>query len=116
MANFVSPLADACAAIIEFFGIGIITLVAIYGVVSGATRLIRKEVAESVFQDIRQRLGQGILLGLEFLVAADIIHTVAVDLSLDTLGLLAIVLLIRTFLSLTLEVELNGRWPWQGRK
>jgi uncharacterized membrane protein len=58
-------------------------------------------------------LGRGILLGLEFLVAADIIHTVAVELNFNTVGVLALVVLIRTLLSFTLEVELTGRWPWQ---
>jgi uncharacterized membrane protein len=52
-------------------------------------------------------------VGLEFLVAADIIHTVAVDLSFQTVGVLSLIVLIRTFLSFTLEVELTGRWPWQ---
>ena len=66
-----------------------------------------------IFHQFRQRLGRGILLGLEFLVAADIIHTVAVELTLKTVGVLAIIVLIRTFLSFTLEVELTGRWPWQ---
>lgn len=116
MQNFISPLAEGCAAVIELIGTGIITLVALYAVGHAAARLLRKEPPDNVFQDVRQRLGQGILLGLEFLVAADIIHTVAVDLSLATLGLLSVVLLIRTFLSFTLEVELSGRWPWQARK
>jgi uncharacterized membrane protein len=47
------------------------------------------------------------------LVAADIIHTVAVELNFNTVGVLALVVLIRTFLSFTLEVELTGHWPWQ---
>jgi uncharacterized membrane protein len=65
---------------------------------------------------MRQRLGRGILLGLEFLVAADIIHTVAVELSFETVGVLALIVLIRTFLSFTLDVELTGRWPWQEKE
>lgn len=56
------------------------------------------------------------MLGLEFLIAADIIHTVAVELTFETVGVLAVVVLIRTFLSFTLAVELNGRWPWQDKK
>ena len=58
-------------------------------------------------------MGRGILLGLEFLVAADIIHTVAVELTFTTVGVLAVIVLIRTFLSFTLDLELTGRWPWQ---
>ena len=61
----------------------------------------------------RSDLGRAILLGLEFLVAADIVHTVAIEPTLDSLAVLAGIVLIRTFLSFALEVELEGRWPWQ---
>jgi uncharacterized membrane protein len=65
------------------------------------------------YRRLRQDLGQGILLGLEFLVAADIIRTVAVIPTLQGVLLLGLIVLIRTFLSMALEVELEGRWPWQ---
>jgi uncharacterized membrane protein len=61
----------------------------------------------------RQQVGKAILLGLEFLVAADIIRTVAVAPSFRGVGVLALVVAVRTFLSFTLDVELEGRWPWQ---
>lgn len=67
------------------------------------------------FQTLRSSLGRYILLGLEFLVAADIINTVAVEPSLQSLAVLAGIVLIRTFLSFSLEVEIEGRWPWQRR-
>ncbi|MDQ6798183.1 MAG: DUF1622 domain-containing protein [Actinomycetota bacterium] len=60
----------------------------------------------------RQRLGRAILLGLELLVAADIIRTVAVTPTFESAGVLAIIVVIRTFLSFSLEVELEGHWPW----
>lgn len=116
MNDFVTPAAAWCASIIEAIGIAVITLIAVYALVDAAARLIRKEDRETVFQELRQQLGRGILLGLEFLIAADIIYTVAVELTFETVGVLAIVVLIRTFLSFTLEVELTGRWPWQERK
>jgi uncharacterized membrane protein len=53
------------------------------------------------------------LLALEFLVAADIIRSVAIKPSLESVTILAIIILIRTFLSVTMELEVNGRWPWQ---
>ena len=56
-----------------------------------------------------------ILLGLELLVAADIIKTVAVTPTLDSVVVLAVIVLIRTFLSWSLELEISGRWPWQKR-
>ncbi len=79
-------------------------------------QLLKREATVALFQRARQRLGRGILLGLEFLVAGDIIHTVAVELTYETVGVLAIIVLIRTFLSFALEVELTGNWFWQSRK
>jgi uncharacterized membrane protein len=64
------------------------------------------------YRDYRQHLGRAILLGLEFLVAGDIINTVAVDPTFRSVGVLAGIVAIRTFLSFSLEVEIEGRWPW----
>lgn len=117
MSEMVKPFAEWAAAIMEVLGIFIIAAFAIYALVFFAIRILRRqEGADALFSQIRQRLGRGILLGLEFLVAADIIHTVAVELTFKTVGILAIIVLIRTFLSFTLEVELTGRWPWQEKK
>jgi uncharacterized membrane protein len=63
----------------------------------------------------RQNLGRAILLGLELLVAGDIIRTVAVAPTLQNLTVLALIVGIRTFLSFSLELEVSGRWPWQQR-
>jgi len=76
-------------------------------------RLHRVQSSPPAFKAYRQALARSILLGLEFLVAADIIRTVATDLSYDSLGALAIIVAIRTFLSVELEMEIEGRWPWQ---
>lgn len=113
MIDFVKPVAEWCAAIVEIVGILIIVAFALYAAVFGLSALREKNAAGSVFREVRQRLGRGILLGLEFLIAADIIHTVAVELTFRTVGVLALIVLTRTFLSFTLEVELTGRWPWQ---
>lgn len=67
----------------------------------------------SFYRLYRQLLGRSILLGLELLVAADIIRTVAVAPTFETVGVLALIVLIRTFLSFSLELEITGRWPWQ---
>ena len=66
-----------------------------------------------VYTVFRQWLGRSILLGLELLVAADIIRTVAAKPRLRTVAVLAAIVLIRTFLSFSLELEISGRWPWQ---
>lgn len=116
MDNFIAVLAAWCTTIIESIGIGIITLFALYALLNAAVQLLKKEEKDSIFQELRQFLGRGILLGLEFLIAADIIYTVAIELTFNTVGVLAIIVLIRTFLSLTLEVEISGRWPWQNKQ
>ena len=67
------------------------------------------------FRMLRQDLGRGILLGLEILIAADIIRTVAITPTLDGVLVLGVIVLIRTFLSMALQVELEGRWPWRSR-
>lgn len=64
----------------------------------------------------RQNLGRVILLGLEFLVAGDIIRSVVGTPTFTSVGVLAVIVLIRTFLSITFELEVNGRWPWQKKK
>jgi uncharacterized membrane protein len=71
-----------------------------------------RRVADS-YRQYRQDLGRGILLGLELLVAADIIRTVAVAPTLQGVLVLGLIVLIRTFLSMALQVEVEGRWPWQ---
>lgn len=63
--------------------------------------------------DLRSDLGRAILLGLEFLVAADIINTIAIEPTLESVAVLGGIVLIRTFLSFSLEVEIEGRWPWR---
>lgn len=116
MLDVVKPLAELGVAIMEILGIAIITGFALYALAVVPILLLKKGNADDIFRQVRQRLGRGILLGLEFLVAADIIHTVAVELTFKTLGILAVVVLIRTFLSFTLEVELSGHWPWQNKE
>jgi uncharacterized membrane protein len=66
----------------------------------------------SAFVPYRAHLGRAILIGLELLVAADIVHTVAAPLTFETVATLGLIVLIRTVLSLSLEVEIEGRWPW----
>ncbi len=77
--------------------------------------LKRGRSQQDAFRECRSSLGRAILLGLEFLVAADIINTVAIEPTLESLAVLAGIVLIRTFLSFSLEVEIEGRWPWQGK-
>lgn len=113
MVNFISPMAEWCALLVEVIGIGVIVVTAVYTICFAVFQLFKQHQTETIFRTVRLRLGRGILLGLEFLIAADIIHTVAIELTFKSLGILAIVVLIRTFLSFMLEVELTGSWHWQ---
>jgi len=89
-------------------------LVIVVGTVFAAARLaILRRVGGDRYRQFRQDIGRGILLGLEFLVAADIIRTVAVTPTLEGVLVLGLIVLIRTVLSTALQVELEGRWPWQ---
>ena len=65
------------------------------------------------YRTYRQDLGRAILLGLEFLIAGDIIRTMGVEPTLENVFILALIVVIRTFLSMALQLEVDGRWPWQ---
>ena len=77
--------------------------------------LARKAETASPYQRYRQDLGRAILLGLEVLVAADIVRTVAFTPTMESVLVLALIVAIRTFLSWSLALELEGHWPWQRR-
>ena len=92
-------------------------LVVVVGIVMAAIRLLTQASAPlGRYKQFRQDLGRGILLGLEFLVAADIIRTVAVTPTLESVLVLGLIVVIRTFLSLALQMEVEGRLPWQAEK
>ena len=76
-------------------------------------RLSRRGSFDDAYHQLRADLGRAILLGLEFLVIADIIGTVAVEPTLQNLAVLAVIVTIRTLLSFALELEVSGHWPWQ---
>ena len=69
-----------------------------------------------VYRSFRNRLGRAIILGLELLVAADILRTISAEPTLQQVVVLGLIVLIRTFLSFSLEIELERRWPWQPRQ
>ncbi len=75
-----------------------------------------RDTGEAHYQSFRARLGSGLLLGLEILVAADVIRTVAFEPTLQSVAILGLLVVIRTFLSWALVVEIEERWPWQARK
>ena len=97
----------------EATGVAVIVLGLLVAISQTLREVMRGQSQDGVYHRFRTTLGRGILLGLEFLVAADIIGTVAVAPTLENLGVLGLIVLIRTFLSFSLELEITGRWPWQ---
>ncbi len=93
---------------IEIFGVFIIVAGIIWSV-----RYIFGRQSPSRYSNYKISIGRSLLLGLEVLVAADIVKTIAIELTFVSLGLLAGLVLVRTFLSWTLTLEIEGRWPWQ---
>jgi uncharacterized membrane protein len=98
--------------VIEAVGVGVMVLGAVVATGWFAV-VVAKRGVEVGYHSYRRVLGRAILLGLEFLVAGDIIRTVAVTPTITSVVVLAVIVLIRTFLSMALELELDGRWPWQ---
>lgn len=99
---------------IEYLGVSLIFIGALVSTALFIYRLMKEKSLDRCYQQYRSTFGKTILLGLEFLVASDIINTVAVGLTFKDLGVLGLLILIRTFLSFALEVEINGHWPWKG--
>ncbi|PDP88735.1 hypothetical protein CQJ94_03040 [Glycomyces fuscus] len=112
----ISQVIEAVGTAVDVAGVGVIVLGAVGATVLFLYRGISGKSLDAAYRHYRQGLGRAILLGLELLVAGDIIRTVAVSPTFASVGVLAGIVLIRTFLSFSLEVELENRWPWQGRR
>lgn len=113
-------IATGAARWFELAGIAVIitgTLVAFArtAVILIAGKSYSQEPQSALTPVFRRTLGRSILAGLELLVAADIIRTVAIEPTLRNAMVLGLIVLIRTFLSISLEVEIEGRWPWRSR-
>lgn len=94
-------------------GIGILVILGGFVVATVVYLLhIRRWTTHHAYVDYRRRSVRGLILGLEFLVAADIIKTVAVDYTMDSVLMLGLIIVIRTFLVFALHLEIEGRFPW----
>jgi uncharacterized membrane protein len=98
---------------IDGAGVAVIVIGAVIAFAVTLTRLVDHEA--DVYRRFREMLGRSILLGLELLVAGDIVRTVAAKPTLTSVAVLGAIVVIRTFLSFSLEVEVTGQWPWQRR-
>lgn len=107
-------MAEMAATALEMVAIAVICAGIVYATARATPRL-RTGPEADLYKQYRQSLARAILLGLEILVAADIIGTVAVAPTWSNVGVLAVIVVIRTVLSWSLEVEIEGTWPWRRR-
>jgi len=114
-------LVETIRAAIEWAALGIEVVgavVIVAGVIRvaitrGTVRYLFKLDEPGAYDSYKHQIGRTLLLGLEFLVAGDVVRTVALEPTLDSVAVLGLLVLVRTFLSWTLAVEIKGRWPWQ---
>jgi uncharacterized membrane protein len=99
---------------IEALAVAIIVVAIVHGSIRFLIDITQK--SDSAYEQYKAHLGKGLLLGLEFLVAADVVRTVVLDPTLQNVMILGLLVVIRTFLSWSLVVEIEGRWPWQRAK
>jgi uncharacterized membrane protein len=116
-------LVETVRAAIEWAALGIEilgALVIVAGVLRvaitrGTIRFLFKLEEPGAYGSYKQQMGRSLLLGLEFLVAGDVVRTVALEPTLLNVSVLGLLVLVRTFLSWSLAVEIEGHWPWQAR-
>lgn len=113
---FFRPWIQWIARGIESAGVAMIVIGGVIATWIFVRQALSDEDFAETYRRFRAHLGRAILIGLEFLVIGDIIGTVAVEPTFHSLGVLAVVVLIRTFLSFALEVEIDGHWPWEDSK
>ena len=98
--------------IMDALGVAIVSLGVLWGLVSYAKGLVT-QTAEIAYKTFRIQIVRALILGLEVLVAGDVIRTVAISPSLSSVAILGAIVIIRCFLSWSLTLEIDGRWPWQ---
>ncbi|MEV7965036.1 DUF1622 domain-containing protein [Sphaerisporangium sp. NPDC088356] len=113
--EFVS-IVEAAGKAVDLVGVGVIVLGALLASGVFGHELLHRRATHDAYRRYRQTMGRAILLGLEFLVAGDIIRTVAISPTFQSVGVLAAIVLVRTFLSFSIEVELEGRRPWRPKQ
>jgi len=110
-----TDVVELAGKVIDGFGVAIIVLGALYATEEYLRRQLKRprDPAVDNYKMYRRTFGRSILMGLEFLVAGDIIRTVAVKPTFTSVGVLAILILIRSFLSFSMELEIEGHLPWK---
>ncbi len=111
MQDFIEEFGEDAALLMQSIGLTVIVVGTVIAGVRFAIRLIKRE--SNAYEMVRAELGRAILLGLEVLVAADIIETLLVDPTLEAVGVLGLLVLVRTLLSWALSIEIDGYVPWK---
>lgn len=107
-------LIEIAALLVEVLAVVIIIAAIFYATFSYLAKVLRsRDRLPELYDELKVRLGRALLLGLEILVAADVIRTVALEATLESVLVLGLLVLIRTFLSWALVVEIEGHWPWK---
>jgi len=112
----VQDLIEFIGLVIEVYGVAVIAIGVAYATFLFVSNAIQRDRRSSLYKSYRGLLGRVLLLGLEILVAADIVRTVALEPSLQNVAVLGLLVLVRTFLSWSIVVEIEGRWPWQAKR
>ena len=113
--TLIHALLEPVVLLLEVTGVAAILVATLFATIT-FVRALRRGTATSAYEQYRANLGRGILLGLEFLVGADIVATVTAPLTWESVGLLGAIVLIRTLLSFSLETEIEGVAPWRRRE
>jgi uncharacterized membrane protein len=118
-----SEVVGVVRTVIEWAALGIEMLGAVViiagvlrvAITRGTVRYLFQLDKPGAYESYKHQMGQSLLLGLEFLVAGDVVRTVALEPTLNNVAVLSLLVLIRTFLGWSLAVEIERRWPWQAR-
>lgn len=116
MQESLKQIMSSISIVFELAGVGVIGLGFIWAMARAVGARGQEHAGRRAYQRVRRIFGKSILLGLEILVAADLIRTIAVAPTIENLEVLGLLILIRTALSWSLDVELEGMWPWQKRR
>lgn len=112
MSGYEQVISDV-VRVVEAVGAGIMVLGGLGAFLVFASDALRPETAQGSYDALRRNLGRCILLGLEVLIIADIVRTIIVDPTLESVAVLGVIVVIRILLSFSLEVEIDGLWPWR---
>ena len=108
--------AQSAGELLDMFGVIVILGGVVISTAYAVATILRHKNIHNLYRSYRSNLARSILIGLEFLVAGDIIRSVAGDLNFDSVVILAIIVIVRSFLGMEFEMEIEGHWPWQRTK